>query len=253
MKTTIYLSLIALSSLVLFSCILNAQDEGHLIIARSEQDSERSNRLSTSKKGKCEEYRDCEDICEDVYEEDYDDEEENEGRVNTCLKLPYNTVIYFEEILDIIQEPTLSLLRNISDNYSRSFEEFLDVSVAPWVKIVKEADDTAAKDLLIWIAQEDDVSEAIISAYKNYEDYKIYEGVKNLFEEIRSGSDQCDRMCSAITTKDITGGDSFWDIATAKRKNEKNDDAIEIACKIVETECGNTSCLPILPKTDCPR
>ena len=206
-------SLILLSILYLSSCYFKGGGDGldpGLIIAASEREDQSDKRAgrgrSANAVGKCSEDRSCEDMCEDVYNGDNNDE--NEGKVETCVKVRYKLAIQFEKILEILTEPYASSLRNIEED---AFFEFLDVSLAPWVEITKDASKSEAEALLIWIVRELEIATAIVNANKNYEkEFDLYEGAKNLFKEIGSGLDangkvnNCDRILgSSKNYKDI--------------------------------------------------
>ncbi len=181
--------------------------------------------------GRCESAGDCIDICEDVYDEDGEDE--NEAKVDACVELSYRTVIEFEDISDALRDPSDSNLRNIDE---RAFADFLDISIAPWVKATELSDlsttsekEKAAKALLIWIARDKKISEAIVAAYTNYEsDFYLYQGVNNLFKVIG---------CS----DNLTGDSNFQEIAC---KNT-NSDAVKIYNAV-------PSCCPSTTTPSCP-
>ena len=193
MKMAICFTGIIFTGLFLSACYFRGDAGGFdssLIVAASETDltSNKSasdrRRTNSSYSGDCEDDKKCTKICEDVYDDSGD--EENEGKVQTCLELKYKIAIQFEDILEVLEEPYESTLRNIDD---KAFFEFLDVSLDPWVRSTKSASSSQAKDLLIWIAKEPKISSAIIDAYKNYEkEYDKFEGVENLFEKTNCGS-----------------------------------------------------------------
>ena len=121
------------------------------------------------------------------------------------------------------------------------FFEFLDVSLAPWVEITKSTSKSESETLLIWIARNLEISEAIVDAYHNYErEFDLYEGVQNLFEDIGSGKDadgkveDCDRTIMGSSKK-------FKDIF----KEIKNCDAMKIYIEVCadneDLSCGSSS------------
>ena len=192
----------------------------------------------------CKEDDDCEDICEDVYDPEEDDQ--NFGKVETCLELPYDTVREFRYIMNFLEDPYASDLRNIN---GRVFSKLLDISVEPWVRstVSREVNTSEAATLLIWVARETDISTAIVDAYRNRErEFNLYEGVANLFEEIESindpgcsGRDQrCAEMFNAIAKVAIQGDQfSFWNIAN----DPVSASAVHIACAIFNQRCDSTA------------
>ena len=179
-----FLGITVFISLSLTTCVWNNDGfNSGLIVARSETDLDRNNGRRDTASGKCEEYRDCERGCEEVY--DPDNEEENLGKVDACIDLPYNTAIYFEDFLDILEDPHESDLRRIAENYDRAFSDFLDISRQPWVDALDSVSNSEAEYLLIWIAKYPRISQAIYDANENLEkDLPLYEGVAELFKEV---------------------------------------------------------------------
>lgn len=233
MKTINILAIILSSFLFLSSCILEDDNSGGVTIDfASETDSDRDD--TKSSKYKCEEDNECVDVCEDVYDPDGDDR--NIGKVDTCVELKYNTAIQFEDMLEILEEPYESSLRNVS---SKAFAEFLDVSVEPWVETMKSVSESEAESLLIWIAKERGISQAIIDAYDEYEkDYSLYEGVYELFKEVGDGS-SCSDLCDAFTDN-IDKTVSFEQIVADKN----NVSAMCIMSRVWEEEnCLNDTCV----------
>ena len=238
MKHVVFYLFLFIVSLFLSSCVKFSEDGSEsLIIAKSAIDGnerrrgrDRSDELL---RGDCIEHGECEDICEDVYNDEGD--RENEGKVETCLELPYKRVVTFEDILDIIEEPHYADLVNIE---AKDFEAFLEVSVAPWVEKTKRLNNDEAENLLKWIASESKIAEAIEEAYDSkYEDVDLYEGMQRLFKEIAPvGVDRCVQYCSAVKDEVIAQSQSFLDIADSKN----NRIGLEIACSIIDVWCNPT-------------
>ena len=200
MRTLFLIKGLILSGLFLSGCIFGGGNlDPGLIVAASEREDQSDSRIERRRRensgAECGEDRSCEDVCVEVYNED--NEDENEGKVETCLEVRYHYAIQFEDILEILEEPYESSLRNIEED---AFFEFLDVSLQPWIETTGSTSSSESEALLIWIARESDISQAIYDAYRNYEqDFNLYEGVQNLFEDIGSGKDNdgkvndCDR------------------------------------------------------------
>ena len=258
MKQTFFYLFLLVSPLFLSSCLLGgggASDS--FIIAKSAIDTKEKNkrdrnRSNDSNRGECGEEDDCEEICEEVYNEDGD--RENEGKVERCLELPYKTAINFEDILEVIEEPYYDDLKNIE---SKHFEEFLDISIAPWVEKTKRLNNEEAENLLRWIASESNISKALESASENYEDFELYEGVEQLFEEIapslasytNSASRRCAQICSATTKKTLAKGESFWNITY----DSNNAIGQEMACEIIGENCDYNAVTTTVQSSDCPK
>ena len=263
----IYSYLLILVSCLFLSACLFGQGGGSdsLIIAQSEVDEAETKRRERSKRrevnrGDCGEFGDCEEVCEDVYDEDGD--RENEGKVKRCLELSYKTAITFEEIVEVIEEPYYDDLQNIED---KNFEAFLDVSLAPWVEKTKRLSNSEAEALLRWIARESAIAGAIQKAYNNYEDFRLYEGIQRLFEEIAPDlasytstsptalervNRSCAELCSAVANDVLAQSQSFWDIA----EKSNNSSASSLVCGILEIKCSyeGGSIISGIDIRDCP-
>ena len=209
-----------------------------LIVSTSETESDRTrDRRSVSGNELCRDDNNCEDICEDVYDDASD--EENDGKVETCQELRYRIAIQFEDIMEALEEPYESNLRNIDH---KAFSEFLDVSLEPWIRSTRSVSNSEAEALLVWVARERKISDAIDEAYQNYErEYDKFEGVANLFEEIASeftgcsGEVQkCVEMFNAITETAIVGSHtSFWNIV----QENVSLSATAISCEVFDQRC----------------
>ena len=179
MKGIVFFTTLIFSSLFLSSCLIGGANSGQdsLHILTSELDIETDN-FDSRRTQLCENSSECIDSCEDVY----GDDDEDEDKVEACIKLSYRIAMQFEEILETIENPTDSGLRNIND---RAFEELLDISLEPWVDAVRRVSQSEARSLLVWIAREDEISSAIKKAYENYEtEFDKYEGVHQLFKKL---------------------------------------------------------------------
>ena len=232
MKKIKFLIIMIFISLFLPSCIIGGGGD-QIGVHPSETDLNAgktdTNRESIS--GRCESYKRCEKVCEEVYDEDED--EENEGKVEACVALRYNVAIHFEHIFEVLDDRDKlnhSNLKNIAEEQSNIFREFLNVSVAPWVNKVRRVGSSEAKDLLIWIARYKRISEAIYDSYKkNLEkEFDRYEGVNSLFSEIGG------------CTNNITQGQTYINIAT----ENNNCDAIKIYNQ-------TRDCSPVSLPTNC--
>ena len=167
---------------------------GTVVLAPSTGDDTTSSTSTTRKtsssrgtrRGSCEDDSGCEDTCEDIYNDSDDDE--NEGRVELCIEESRNTVEIFDDIVERLENPSSSILRVISDNYDDEFEKFLDISVEPWIELVKGLTANESEDTLIWIATSRNISSIIYERYEeaDYEGFADYKGVKELLKEISS-------------------------------------------------------------------
>ncbi len=234
--------------LILSSCIFGGDNSSSgLITLASESETEDSNRKNerslSARRGRCEDNRECVNICEDIYEEDYPDDEDEDGeeRVNTCIESGYNIVAdHFERIYEILDSPSSSGLRNIE---VKAFDEFLEISVKPWIELMKKASKSEAKAVLAWIAKDTKVSSAIEDAYKDsYENVDKYEGVAELFAELEGGSgNNCSKFCSRVSGVNILGKFSFWALLEPRQVTNqittKNPQALDIVCELFKEEC----------------
>jgi len=222
MKKLIFFFLISPSFLMgcVLSGLLSDQGQGSLIIGASKGDESSSSARARNLRGQCEDNTECLDICEDIYGEFDDSDEENEGRVEKCSKLSYNVVDTFLDIVDVLEDPAYSKLQNLD---ASDFSEFLDVSVKPWIEYIKGMRRSESEVVLRWIATEKSVADAIISAYENYEDFDLYDGVYKLFMDLAPdlssepdyGGDtnrerrECSEIVCAIFSENIGGGKNF--------------------------------------------
>ena len=220
-------------------------DDDVIIEASSDGDSRKSSRSRRSSEDneKCEDVGGCDDTCTNIYNSDGKDE--NQGRVDRCLELRYATVNELEVILELLEEPYYSSLKNIKN---KDFEDFLEVSVGPWVKSTKAFDRKESEDVLRWIATESGIAKAIVDAYKEYEDFNTYEGVYNMIKDVgNSKKKACDRVCNGIVTAKVGGGKSFWSILKAV----SNSSAEDIACEVMKNNCPGDKNDNCNSKMDC--
>ena len=235
--------LLIIQNLFLSACFLGGgifSSQDALFIApskESKRDRRDRQRSENQRRGDCRDFSDCEDICEDVYEEGSDDDE-NDGRIEKCLELPYTVAISFEDIVEALEDPAYSVLKNIDEN---DFLEFLDISLDPWVEFIKRMRRSDAEILLRWIASEQRVAQSIVRAHNNFEDFNNYEGVYKLLQDVAL-SDRpydtidernCAEMCSAIFASSIGGNRSFYDIV----EEIQNSSGEEIARSLIESAC----------------
>lgn len=241
--------LIAAEIIFLTGCFfggLSGANQGSLIIGASKA-GKGAKSLSRSRdlREKCEDSNDCIDICEDTYGEfSSDSDEENEGRVERCLELSYSTVDSFEMIVEALEDPAFSRFQNINLG---DFDDFLDVSLKPWIEYIKQMRRSDSEILLRWIASEKRAAQGIISAYQNYEDIDQYDGVYKMLQNLApdlsveySGDTNpeimdrdCAELCVAILHASIGGSKSFYDVSDDTRNN----DAKEIAVELLEDVC----------------
>ena len=262
MKQIFFYLCLLISPLILSSCMVGGGSSDSLIIAKSAIDTteekKRDRKESDERnRGECGEDRDCEDVCEEVYNDEGD--RENEGNVERCLELPYSTAINFEQILEIIEEPYYADLINIEE---KDFEDFLEISVAPWVEKTKRLSNEEAENLLKWIASESKVASAIRRAYDRYEDFDLYEGLQQLFEEIAPdlgsaypgstalvrANRSCAEFCSAMSYENLAQNQSFWEIADYSR----NGVGQSLACSILTIKCRANTILSAIGNSHCP-
>ena len=230
---------------VMSACVMDSSLSSPLILASEDEPDEDRRRSSSEVGGKCDEDGDCTEICEDVYDPEGD--EEKNGLVDTCVELKYKTVMQFEKIMEALEEPYDSNLRNIN---SSAFKSFLDVSVGPWVTEVKKASETQSKRLLAWIAKDKKISKAIVKGFENFEsDYDQYEGVKEMLEalDVSDGGlngreATCAEMCQAIVDEGVAGSSSFWNIVTSSGKT--NCDGQKIVAQILFDACEGYNMWP---------
>lgn len=237
-KTVLFTTLIFAISFFLPACLL--EGGGGVIDRFASEDERRRDSGSNSEQDLCKYDDECEEICEEVYDESRD--EENDGNVDACVELRYDRVIQFEYIMDALEDPFESKLKNIDDD---DFFEFLEISVEPWVRSTKESvSNSEAEALLVWVAREDDISNALTRAYQNYEkDFDKFEGVTNLFEEIAphfttcsDDNKDCAEIFHAITEVAIVGSQSsFQDIV----KDTSSFSGQTIYCEVFNQKCGD--------------
>ena len=242
-KTFFFVILISAGLLFLPSCFFEG-GLSHDVIGSVSDEQERRRRDDLG--GLCREDEGCEEICEEVYDDSGD--EENDGKIEACMDLNYSVAIQFEDIIVFLEEPYESNLKDINH---RTFFEFLDISLEPWVRSTREASSSEAEALLIWVAREQRISTAIVDAYQNYErEYDKFEGVANLFKEIEdidlSGCVDEDLRCAeifnAITKVAIVGRQiSFWNIV----QDTLSASATNIACEIFVQRCSGIYSLSV--------
>ena len=260
MKNIIKILLILLQPFFLSACLFggsligNSQQDG-LIIGQSRISERRgTGRTISSKKqnarGNCEDNYDCEDICEDTYG-DIDDKDEDEGRIERCIELPYRVVVAFEEIVKVLEDPAYSKLQNIEAN---DFEEFLKVSLRPWDEYTRDFSASESKKVLTWIASEASITKSITDAYNNYEDVALYRGIERMLNDISgdldnfkvfAGTDgkgderaECAAFCDSVINVPISQGKDFYEIADEVSNNNLKTKIIDI---MIEEKCGSDS------------
>lgn len=240
----------------------------NLIIGASKKGPEKTSSSRNNLRGICEDDSDCIDICEEIYGEFSDDDEENDGRIDRCLELSYQTVASFDDIVEVLEDhPAYSRLRNLDPN---DFADFLDVSLKPWIEFVGDMRRKDSENLLRWIAGERQVASGIISAYDNREGFNLYIGVYRLLSDLKpdlsespdyAGDEdeerrtrECAEFCLAAYDEDVGGSESFVDIID----EVGNSAARAILNDLAEEECpnsGNTAdvlCCCHVPGLDCP-
>ena len=278
MKNIIKILLILLQPFFLSACLFggslvgNSQQDGLIIGASRLSDSHRgSGRTISSKKqnarGNCEDNYDCEDICEDTYGE-LDSNDEDEGRIERCIELPYRVVVAFEEIVKVLEDPAYSKLQNIEAN---DFEEFLNVSLRPWEEFTRDFSSNESEKVLTWIAKDPQIAKAIIDAYKNYEDVQLYHGIERMLNDISGdladfkvftvgdGKDnaraECAVFCDSVIEVPISQGKAFDQIATDEGNNNLLEKVImpmiREKCEKSTTSVHNLASLKHTPITFC--
>jgi len=197
-----------------------------LIIGASKKGPEKTSQSRNNLRGVCEDDSDCIDICEEIYGEFSDDDEENDGRIDRCLELSYQTVVSFDDIAEVLEDhPAYSQLRNLDPN---NFADFLDVSLKPWIEFVEDMRRKDSENLLRWIASERNVANGIESAYLNREGFNLYIGVYRLLSDLKPDLSECAEyegdldeerrkrecaeFCLAAYDEDVGGSESFVDI-----------------------------------------
>ena len=259
MKNIIKILLILLQPFFLSACLFggsligNSQQDG-LIIGQSRISERRgTGRTISSKKqnarGNCEDNYDCEDICEDTYG-DIDDKDEDEGRIERCIELPYRVVVAFEEIVKVLEDPAYSKLQNIE---AKDFEEFLNVSLRPWDEYTRDFSASESKKVLTWISSDASITKSIIDAYQNYEDVELYHGIERMLNDISGdladfkvftvddGKDnaraECTVFCDSVVEVPISQGKAFDQIAT----DEGNNNLLEkVIVPMIREKCDNS-------------
>ena len=242
-KTVFFTTLILAMSLFLQACQFGGG--GNVAEFFSSETGKKSKNTSSGQE-LCKYDNECEETCEEIYDDSHD--EENDGKVDACAELRYDLVMEFKNIMDALEDPYESKLKNIDHS---DFFEFLDISVEPWVRSTeaREISPSQAEDLLVWVARENRISDALTRAYQNYEtDFDKFEGVANLFEQVApnftscSGEDRdCAEMFHAITETSIAGSHtSFRDIV--EESSSSHGEAIY--CEIFNRKCGEINGTP---------
>lgn len=230
MKHLRFLTVFILTVLFLPSCTFDDANSGSAItVLPSEVEGDKSNNTRSTTHGKvCDDNKKCIDSCEEVYDPDGDDEDY--GKVETCVELSYRVAIEFEDMLDILEEPYDSNLRNIE---GKTFDAFLDISIAPWEEVTSDHDKDESKVVLAWVARESKIASAIVNASKNYEaEFDAYEGMINLFKNIGIGDTECEELCDGMMDSIVGSATSFLDII----EETNNASAQCIAKTILENE-----------------
>jgi len=222
--------LIMFSVGLLSSCVWDNSQLGNVAVIPSETDlasdgqkSKLRSKSSKSTSGRCEDHKSCIDNCEDVYETSDNDDDEDD-KVDACTELSYRIAIQFEDILEVLEEPTDRGLRNIEQ---RAFDKFVDISIDPWVETMRDLNnDAEAERVLSWVARDSSIAGSLIKAYNNYEDVDEYEGLIELFEQVGTGSG-CTELCNGMKVG-IAGNRSFYDIAISTSNGGAQDIMLEI-------------------------
>ena len=188
----------------------------------------------------CEDDGACVDICEDIFLDDDDDE----YKVERCMRTNASLVYKFEDLLETLEDPFSEL--SLKEIDSKVFGAFLNISLKPWIDDLTDVSHSEARLLLGWIASESGISREIQSVYyfqhESIQPYYKYEGVENLLKEIENlessltGEDEkCLRVFNPIREVNISGSRSFWDII----HSTGNQSGKSIACSIIKYHCRN--------------
>ena len=202
------------------------------------KDDKKSNKRKTSKKSKssraggglCEGDDDCEEWCEDLFGGRKDRDE--------CMELSVNEVegMYdaFEEKKGILAEPDED---DLDEVYGEDIENALDIDDGIWEELVDDYNTKEAGYVLEWIAEEEDISDAIDSSLDDDEEEDLFD---NLFEQYASTV-----IRAMLKEFDRDNEDSLF-IPTA----QGNDNLIEIAHKLLAESCVGDSSTQSLYRGD---
>ena len=246
MKALIRCIVLVLSFVFFEGCFFGGVGSGgsSLIIgaSRSVDSASRSSNFRDNG-GECEDSVDCVEICEEIYSDSNDSDEEHEGRIERCLDLSYNVVAGFLDIVDALEDPAFSKFQNLELD---DFEDFLDVSLRPWIDYIKPMRRNDSEIVLRWIASQRKAADAIIKANQNYEDIPIYDGVYKLLADLMQELDDdsckkrdermCAQLCTATDQSKVGSGKTFRDII----RLEGNTLAEKIINHLIKVECDKS-------------
>ena len=144
----------------------------------------------------CESEDYCEDMCSDIFTRRSDKKD--------CEAL---SVIQVEKIYDINEFLEDADIESLQDINLKDFKVFLNINPEPVEKHLKEIGSSKAKDLLYWIASEDDVASLFES---EDEDYLILEAI---FQELK-------RDVTDALQRRIHDGDLYHEVALLHNNEE---------------------------------
>ena len=173
-----------------------------------DEDEDRDDVLSEAKKGRvrsspiCEGDDDCEDLCSDIYR--------SRRERGDCEEFSIAQVERLDEIHDILEDPRLDDLEEIDVSENGDFDVYVNISPEPLEKLIRRYSQREVDDILIWIANYDDVARLFA---KEDRDYDI---LKDLLGELNSDE-------FTALAEGIDGRDSFIDLAVVAGNEEAID------------------------------
>ena len=191
--------------------------------ALKEKDKNRDDVLEKSKETykdskNCEDDDDCEDICSDIYIRRSDKSD--------CKELSVAQVRRMEKVHDILDDKKTNQLDDINLD---DLEVIINISLEPIEKIFKTYGSTKARDVLNWIADDEDAARLFESEDA---DFVLLD---TLLKEINSNP-------SAALSRNLKGGDRYHEIALTK-DNEHALDWVHLYFedKLCESQSTNKS------------
>ena len=176
---------------------------------------------------------DCEEQCGDIYSRRADRED--------CEELTVRQIEILVDVHEALEDPDDDVLANLD---LEDFNVYLNVSIEPFDKLIRKYNSREAKEVLLWIAENEDVTEIIKD---EDDDYKNLASLLDKLDSNNSGADLWRPFVENIDSGDklmevvIEEGNEValsWfqdyinDQSTCENGDETDPDCFTIYCKI---------------------
>ena len=206
---------------------------------RATTDPDRDATLSRAKRGDaCEDERSnhrCYDLCKAMYKR-ADDKEE-------CAELTPDNI---EAMYDMWQALETGRLSNLEGINVEHFDWFLNVSIAGFDALVREYKRSEAEDVLVWIAEDEDVAEVMRDEDNDFETLEELLSLVDRFEldsveePFITEIDRKTLFEYAIDSGNDIAMDYFLDYFFQTHKSCRRDNHITIACLTLVCKIGDS-------------